>query len=277
MNNVKVTFVALFLSLGLITSAQAAGPSYVSGTTIVVDDNLSIYNAAGDLAVGTGAGAAARLAVGAANSVLISNGTTASWSTDPTIAGDVIIGGSDATLGAPGVKLTGSADGDLTILGIGDGAADFDESLTLNMEDTENTVGISSATGVTTLNLTAIGITSTGTFKLGQNLTTPPAVQVIGAGGTVAADACGGLKTISAASAVSTDTTNTVTAPAAGNAGCCMDIVNIDTVDTITLDGNANFMVGGSITTNVALTPGDAARVCSNGTTWYLTSFYLTP
>ena len=46
-----------------------------------------IWDAAGDLAVGTGADTAARLAVGAANSVLQPSGGTIAWTTTPTIGG----------------------------------------------------------------------------------------------------------------------------------------------------------------------------------------------
>ena len=46
-----------------------------------------------------------------------------------------------------------------------------------------------------------------------------------------------------------------------------MDVVNVDTADTITLDDNANFLTGGGA--NIALAPNDSIRVCSNGTYWY--------
>lgn len=44
-----------------------------------------IWDAAGDLAIGTGADTAVRLAIGAANTVLFSNGTTAGWDATPAI------------------------------------------------------------------------------------------------------------------------------------------------------------------------------------------------
>ena len=93
------------------------------------------------------------------------------------------------------------------------------------------------------------------------------AAQTIAGGNTITADACGGIKTINAAAAVSTSLTDTFTAPGAANRGCCMDITNIDTVDTITLDTNANFNTSGGL--DVALTPCDVVRVCSDGTDWY--------
>ena len=44
-----------------------------------------------------------------------------------------------------------------------------------------------------------------------------------------------------------------------------MDVINIDTVDTITLDANANF----NAAADIAMTPCDVIRVCSDGTDWY--------
>ncbi len=74
-----------------------------------------------------------------------------------TFSGDVIVGGSDLTLNATGVQLTGSADGDITLLGLGDG---FDEDLNLNLDDTENTVVVTSTTGVTEFYLSVMGISA---------------------------------------------------------------------------------------------------------------------
>lgn len=52
-------------------------PAGGGGTTVATDP---IWDAAGDLAIGTGSDTAARLAIGANNTVLTSNGTTATWS-----------------------------------------------------------------------------------------------------------------------------------------------------------------------------------------------------
>jgi len=105
----------------------------------------------------------------------------------------------------------------------------------------------------------------------GQQFSAAPATQVIGAASTIAADACGGLKRISATADRTTDTTATFTAPAAGNAGCCMLVVNVDTVDTIYLDSNTAFPL-----TNVAsaaLGPKGSINVCSDGTYWQHTAW----
>jgi hypothetical protein len=111
-----------------------------------------------------------------------------------------------------------------------------------------------------------VRIGGSGVVSVGPLVATPPAAQTIAAGNTIAANACGTIKQINAGSAVTTDTTNTFTAPA-GYGGCCMDIVNVDTTDTITLDANANFKTIGGV--DQALGPYDTVRVCSDGANWF--------
>lgn len=119
-------------------------------------------------------------------------------------------------------------------------------------------------TDVATLS-TLAGTSAVVTTAAGE-IVTMPATQVIASGGTIAADACGGLKRISSASAVTTDTTNTFTAPAAGNAGCLMLVCNMNASDAITLDVNAlTKLVGGA---NVALAASACLAVGQDGTTW---------
>ena len=69
----------------------------------------------------------------------------------------------DLELDSAGVKLTGS-DGDLTILGLGDG---YDEDININLDDTENTAVISSSTGVTKFDLSSINLETDGTLSIG--------------------------------------------------------------------------------------------------------------
>ncbi|OQA56533.1 MAG: hypothetical protein BWY42_00952 [Candidatus Omnitrophica bacterium ADurb.Bin277] len=90
---------------------------------------------------------------------------------------DIIVLGNDLSLGAAGVKLTGDGDGALTILGLGNG---YDEDLTINLDDTENTAVISSSTGVTSISTGAIGITSTGTVTQAASVLTPTAIASLG-------------------------------------------------------------------------------------------------
>jgi hypothetical protein len=128
---------------------------------------------------------------------------------------------------------------------------------------------IDGTTGNVILGGSAIGA-NTGAFGAGRFVVNPPTVETIAAGATITVNACGTVKQIDATANRTTDTTNTFTAPAAppttSNSGCCMDVMNTDTTDTITLDANANFKtIGGA---DVVLGPDDAVRVCSNGTVW---------
>lgn len=93
-----------------------------------------------------------------------------------------------------------------------------------------------------------------------------PAAQTIGAAGTVAADACGGIKRITATAARTTSTTDTFTAPATSNSGCAMDVINVGGF-AITLDNNANFNSAGAA--DVVLGASDTVRVASNGSMWF--------
>ncbi len=95
----------------------------------------------------------------------------------------------------------------------------------------------------------------------------PPASAVVSDAGTITADACGTIKQITSVGNVTTNTTDTFTSSTASYAGCCMDVINVDTADTITLDANAKFKTIGG--TDQALGPDDTVRVCSNGTNWY--------
>lgn len=65
-----------------------------------------------------------------------------------TITGDLIVNGDDIQLGATGVKITDDTDGAITFLGTSAGS---DEDLTINLDDTANTIVLSSSTGVTTI------------------------------------------------------------------------------------------------------------------------------
>jgi hypothetical protein len=63
---------------GTLTNCTGLPAAGVVGLTTVATD--VIFDAAGDLVVGTGANTAARLAIGATGNILRSNGTTAAWS-----------------------------------------------------------------------------------------------------------------------------------------------------------------------------------------------------
>jgi hypothetical protein len=100
-------------------------------------------------------------------------------------------------------------------------------------------------------------------------LATPPAVQTIAGGNTIAADACGGIKRITSAGVVTTDTTNTFTAPSSDNAGCVLRVINTG-ANNITLDNNALFFSPGAA--DVVMTANDAIIVGSDGSKWYALS-----
>lgn len=87
--------------------------------------------------------------------------------------------------------------------------------------------------------------------------------QIIAAGGTITANACGGIKRILSNGDVTTSTSQTITTCAAALDGCAMDIVSIDSADTITLDFNGNTVFNGG--TDVVLGPADTMRVVCDG------------
>jgi hypothetical protein len=96
-----------------------------------------------------------------------------------------------------------------------------------------------------------------------------PATLTVVAAQTIVADACGGMKRITAAGSVTTNTTDTFTAPAAANKGCAMFVYNTG-ANTITLDSNAHFLaVSGA---DVALAQNEGVGVVSDGAAWYATT-----
>ena len=67
-------------------------------------------------------------------------------------------------VGATGVLITSDDDGAITFLGA---SAGYDENLTINLDDTENTAVVSSSTGVTKIDYGSIGSATTGTISGG--------------------------------------------------------------------------------------------------------------
>lgn len=130
---------------GMAFSHNVAGATYGSDGTISdaellgVDDGLTTQ-----LFVGGGAGVAGVWTT--------ATGTGAPVRADsPTFTDDI-------QLAADGVLLSG-ADGDLTILGKGNG---FDEDLTIDLDTTENTGTITSSTGLATMNFSGIALQESG-------------------------------------------------------------------------------------------------------------------
>lgn len=102
--------------------------------------------------------------------------TSASWSIDDGVSmsgqldvGDMVAYGSDITLGATGVKLSGDSDGAITFLGLSAGA---DENLIMNLDDTTNEIDFTTGTGViyvdwNTMRLAATGASLSDDFSIG--------------------------------------------------------------------------------------------------------------
>lgn len=120
--------------------------------------------------------------------------------------------------------------------------------------DTQSRFNFTSAGSITSMN------------TLSNNIISQPlGAETIGAGGTITANTCGGLKGISAAGPVTTDTTNTFTAPAAANDGCIIEVCN-ESANIITLDNNPNFIPTSGAP--VPLSQNECITVGSNGVVW---------
>ncbi len=229
-----------------------------------------LVSAEGAIPYFTGPGEAAVLSKGSANYMLgMNSGATApEWkSSIPIAALDM----SSATSSVPWLVNSSTAtvttegaahwESDTDMLCIGDGSTRVCLNLTANAIYTYPTT-------TATLARTDAAQSFTGIQTFAQTIVTPPSAQTIAATNTITADACGGVKQITAAGAVTTNTTNTFTAPATANAGCCMDVINVG-ANAITLDNNANFVSAGAA--DVVLGAGDTVRVCSTGDSgkWY--------
>lgn len=110
-------------------------------------------------------------------------------------------------------------------------------------------------------------------FKNGFLVQMP--TQVIASGGIITADACGGLKRVSAAGAVSTDATNAITTPATSNYGCHLDVCNVG-ANTITVKHSTNTKT--STGADLALAANGCVSFVSTGSAgfWLQTSAMVT-
>jgi hypothetical protein len=114
------------------------------------------------------------------------------------------------------------------------------------------------------LRVNGAGLADGGGAITGFRLT-PPATETIAAGAIITANACGGLKRVSAAGAVTTSTVDTFTAPALTNTGCQMTLVNVG-ANTITLDKNAKFLT--LTAADLVLAANTSVVIVSDGTAW---------
>jgi len=104
--------------------------------------------------------AAGQLATGIAASGALTCSAT------PTLT-SLTLGNTDGVLiGATGVKITSDNDGAITFTG---NSAGYDEDLTINLDDTENTAVVSSSTGVTKLDFSALNLATTGIITGAMN------------------------------------------------------------------------------------------------------------
>jgi hypothetical protein len=70
-------------------------------------------------------------------------------------------------VGSTGVLITSDNDGAITFLGASGG---YDEDLTINLDDTENTAVVSSSTGVTKIDFGSIALVATGQGQIGMTI-----------------------------------------------------------------------------------------------------------
>jgi len=85
-----------------------------------------------------------------------------------TITGALTVNETNGLLiGATGVKITSDNDGAITFTG---NSAGYDEDLTINLDDTENTAVVSSSTGVTKIDYSALNLVTTGYIQGGINI-----------------------------------------------------------------------------------------------------------
>jgi hypothetical protein len=142
-------------------------------------------------------------------------------------------------VGSTGVLITSDNDGAITFTGASTG---YDEDLTLNFDDTENTVVFSSSTGVTKLDFSALNLATTGTISGATPSTTDANGMTISA-----AQAYGYIHWATGAG------TWNLPAAAAGMSLCVYSttaaavVINPDDSDVIVLNGTA-LSAGDSIT-----------------------------
>lgn len=212
-------------------------------------------------------------------------GATAGESNNYVVSGNVITGGSQY-----GIVIDGTSNivvsGNIIRSNTKDGVLIKNNTIPNNIMISGNNIndntlyGINiTSTGALKVNINNNDLTGNGSGTVSSSMTSVfdlnrfnnigdiiPAETIAGAA-VITANACGGVKMINSSGNVTTNTTNTFTAPSATFPGCCMDVINIDSADTITLDNNANFKSAGAA--DVVLGPADSVRVCNNGTVWY--------
>lgn len=258
------------VTLGSATGASATTISGGTGDIAITSvDDLTLNGGSAGSLINIGTNVDGNVFHIGDNDTAADTGTIGSALDTWSLAGIAVTVGSTGTSSALTLQ---SGTGDVTITSTDDFIWNATDDVTISGGSTGSLVNLGTAAFAQTITIgnsttnTALALTAgagAAAFDLNGFRVTMPAAQTIGAGGTVAADACGGLKRISSAGVVTTDTTNTFTAPAAANAGCCMDVVNMNAADAITLDNNASFKSAGAA--DVVLGAYDTVRVCSTG------------
>lgn len=194
----------------------------------------------------------------------VSTGTGGTFTVKRSDAGTVTVTAADDDATAALTVLPGGAAA-MTVGGASATKVDvITDGGTVTIDGSITTPAAGALTGATSLTLTG-GTTGIVTIDANGVRVTPPATQTIGAGGIIAADACGTTKNVTAAAPVTTDTTDSLTAPAAANTNCRMMVCNVG-ANTITIDKNAhNVLQGGA---DVALLANSCVSFESNGTLW---------
>lgn len=251
------------VTIGSGTTTQAIAVAAGTGDLTMTSTDDFIWTATDDVTLNGGS----------AGSVLNfgtnTHGNVIHIGDNDTTADTITIGSAKDTSSLAGISVTVGSTGTTSALVLQSGTGDVLITSTDDLNIGTNAVAQDIVIGNSTVgtDVTLTGGAGSAIVDLNGWRVTPPAAQTIAEGGTIAADACGGLKRITSAAPVTTAVDNTLTAPAASNLGCCMDIVNLNAADSITLDVNANTILAGGA--NVVLGSGDTVRVCSNGSAWY--------
>lgn len=160
-DGIKQTFNPDATTAGINVGAVAGDPSAPADGDVWYDSSANEFTVrinGANVALGSATLPSTQVGYGSVGNVLTGEAPFNYTAASNTIGVDTI------QLGTTGVNITNDTDGAITFLGTSTGS---DEDLTLNLDDTANTVSVSSSTGVTTLALGAIGITSTGASSIG--------------------------------------------------------------------------------------------------------------
>jgi hypothetical protein len=150
----------LSFSGGSLTATAGGAPSDATYITQTANGTLSAEQALASLSTGimrvattTGVVTSLTDSAGIFNNISDETGSgVLTGATAPTFTTSIQVG-------STGVKFSDDGDGAITLLGFGDGS---DEDITLNLDDTSNTLTVTSSTGLATANFSGISLQSSG-------------------------------------------------------------------------------------------------------------------